>query len=101
MTLREKQSRFVEAVGRLIHQAYELGYELTFGDTYPFRQHSEKSFHEKGLAIDLNLFKDGVYLTTTESHQRRGEFWEKIGGSWGGRWQDGNHYSWGEGKKTV
>ena len=99
MTLRKQQSEFVEAVGRLIHQAYELGYELTFGDTYPFRQHSENSFHKKGLAIDLNLFKDGEFLTKTEDHQRLGEYWEALGGTWGGRFRnpDGCHYSWGEG----
>jgi len=50
----------------------------------------------KRLAIDLNLFKDGEYLTDTEDHRFLGEFWESLGGTWGGRWDDGNHYSWGE-----
>ena len=96
MSLRTEQSEFVKAVGELIRRAYDLGYELTFGDTYPFRKHREGSFHGKGLAIDLNLFQNGIYLTSTESHQALGEFWESLGGTWGGHWNDGNHYSWGE-----
>lgn len=97
MSLRNKQSEFVHAVGKLICYAYSLDYELTFGDTYPGKfPHRTRSFHEKGLAIDLNLFKDGKYLTDTEDHNELGKYWEMLGGSWGGRWQDGNHYSWGE-----
>ena len=101
MSLRKDQSFFVEAIGKLIVWAYEQGYELTFGDTYPGKfQHSEVSFHKKGLAIDLNLFRDGRYLMTTEDHAPLGRYFESLHpkASWGGRWDDGNHYSWGEGK---
>ena len=59
-------------------------------------RHSKHSRHYERLAADLNLFKDGWYLTTTEDHKIFGEYWESIGGTWGGRWNDGNHYSWGE-----
>jgi D-alanyl-D-alanine carboxypeptidase-like protein len=51
------------------------------------------SLHEIGLAIDLNLFRDGKYLDKTEDHRRLGERWEAMGGAWGGRFGDGNHYS--------
>jgi len=93
MTLREKQSRFVWMVSRLIRYAYNLGYELTFGDAWARDGHMDGSLHYIRLAIDLNLFKDGTYLTTTEDHRPLGEYWESIGGSWGGRFGDGNHYS--------
>jgi len=107
MTLRQRQSKFVQMVAELIHYATINGYELTFGDAYRDpRVHgamgekksysSSMSFHKQRLAIDLNLFKDGKYLTSTSSHQKLGEYWESIGGSWGGRWNDGNHYSLGE-----
>jgi hypothetical protein len=99
MSLRQDQSKFVRALGALITKAYELGYELTLGDTYPsLHEHKPNSFHRRGLAIDLNLFKDGLFLVETEHHQALGEFWERLGGSWGGRFRspDGNHYSWGE-----
>lgn len=100
-TLRQKQSRFVRMVVYLIHFAHSKGYELTFGDAYRdprCNYGSEVSFHKKRLAIDLNLFKDGKYLTRTMDHRELGEYWESIGGTWGGRFEDGNHYSLGEGK---
>jgi hypothetical protein len=50
-------------------------------------------YHKQRLAIDLNLFKGGVYQTSSEAHRPLGEWWEKQGGCWGGRWNDGNHYS--------
>ena len=91
--LRQKQSRFAHMVPLLILFAYEKGYEITLGDAYATRGHMANSLHYKRLAIDLNLFSGGVYLETTEDHRELGEFWESIGGSWGGRFKDGNHYS--------
>lgn len=93
-------------VADLIIFAYDHGYELTFGDAYRDpRVHghvgqkqsysSANSLHKERLAVDFNLFKDGVYLTRTEDHRPLGEYWESIGGAWGGRFKsaDGNHYS--------
>lgn len=86
-------------VADLIIKADDLGYEVTFGDAYrdprsPYG--SEVSFHHKRLAIDLNLFIGGKYLSSSEAHKPLGLWWESIGGTWGGRWDDGNHYSLGE-----
>lgn len=98
MSLRNNQSAFASAVGQLINFAYAQGYELTFGDAWARDGHSNNSFHYKRLAIDLNLFKGGEYLTKTTDHLPLGKFWESLGGTWGGRFsrKDGNHYSWGE-----
>lgn len=96
MTLRERQSEFVRMTALLINYATLRGYELTFGDAWASSGHRSGSFHYKRLAIDLNLFKDGKWLQDTEDHRELGEFWEHIGGSWGGKWNDGNHYSFGE-----
>lgn len=99
MTLREKQSKFCHMVAVLILYAESLGYEVTFGDAYrdPRVTYGHpNSLHKSRLAIDLNLFKDGRYLTSTDDHLPLGEYWERIGGSWGGRFSptpDGNHYS--------
>lgn len=96
MSLRQKQSKFVRMVALLILYAYEQGYELTFGDAYRDLRCDyghPASLHRSRLAIDLNLFRDGEYLQKTEDHRLLGEFWESIGGSWGGRFKDGNHYS--------
>ena len=104
MTLGDKQRKFTRMIGLLIEYAYQEGYELTVGDAYRDpRVHgpvgekksysSANSNHKQRLAMDFNLFKDGKYLTSTEDHRKLGEYWESIGGSWGGRFHDGNHYS--------
>jgi len=82
----------------LVLFAYEQGYEITYGDAEARDGHKSGSFHYKKLAIDLNLFKNGHYLTSTKSHEPLGIFWESIDPecTWGGRWGDGNHYSYGE-----
>lgn len=93
MSLGSKQRKFTKMIGRLIEFAYESGYELSFGDAYAKDGHKDNSLHYSRLAVDFNLFKNGEYLTKTEDHIKLGEFWESIGGSWGGRFNDGNHYS--------
>lgn len=82
----------------LLDYANLQGYEITLGDAFATSGHKDDSFHYKRLAIDLNLFKDGKYLTETDDHRPLGLFWESIGGTWGGRFKnpDGNHYSYGE-----
>jgi hypothetical protein len=96
MTLRQKQSRFPHLVALLILHAEHQGYEITFAEAYrdPRCPHGLKNgLHPKRLAIDLNLFRAGRYLRSTKAHQPLGEYWESIGGTWGGRFSDGNHYS--------
>lgn len=108
MMLREKQSLFVRLTANLIIQASAMGYELTFGEAYRSKEEAARlakaglgiktSLHTSRLAIDLNLFKDGKYLTLTEAHRPLGEWWEAQSNKdyeccWGGRFGDGNHYS--------
>ena len=91
--LRKKQSKFVKMVALLLLYAEHLGYEITFGDAWASTGHMDDSLHYYRLAIDLNLFKNGRYQRTTKAHEPLGKFWKSIGGSWGGDWGDGNHYS--------
>ena len=93
LTKRQMQSKFVRMVADLITWAYSHDYELTFGDAWAKTGHMSNSLHYERLAIDLNLFYNGAYRTDTEAHRPLGEYWESIGGSWGGRFNDGNHYS--------
>jgi hypothetical protein len=100
MRLGDKQRLFALLVGKLILEAYYQGYQLTFGETWRSPEEAERrgfanSNHTRRLAIDLNLFKDGEYLTRTEDHQELGEWWEQQHElcRWGGRFNDGNHYS--------
>lgn len=101
------QVKFARMVARLIDKAFELGFEVTLGDAFRdprlFGQFGEKkgygeakSFHKRRLAIDLNLFKDGKFIDSSEGHKPLGEWWKSQGGTWGGDFKDGNHYSWGE-----
>lgn len=103
-SLGAKQRRFTRMIGLLIEYAYSHGYELSFGDAFRDpRLHGavgEKkgyghasSVHKVRLAVDFNLFKDGKFLEGTADHKELGEFWEGMGGTWGGRFNDGNHYS--------
>ena len=104
MTLGQKQRKFTRMIADLIVFAYSRGYELTFGDAFRDpRLHGElglkKSYssassnHKIRLAVDFNLFRGGQYLTGTEDYAELGEFWESLGGAWGGRFSDGNHFS--------
>lgn len=106
MTLLEKQQKFMQMLPRLLDKVHEMGFLVTGGDLFRDpRVHGasgvkqgyghRRSCHKLKLAIDLNLFKDGQYLTTKKAHQQLGEWWESQGGSWGGRFADGdaNHYS--------
>jgi hypothetical protein len=107
-TMSAKQARFTVMIAKLIMFADSKGYRLTVGDAFRdprvFGHHSEKkgygrkySLHKCRLAMDFNLFKEvlgkWVFCQETEDHQELGEYWESIGGSWGGRFNDGNHYS--------
>ena len=102
--LLEKQWKFSRMAAQLILKAEEMGYKVSlgdamrdprvFGDFGVKKGYGEaKSQHKRRLAIDLMLFKDGKYLTSTEDHRPLGIWWESIGGTWGGRFNDGNHYS--------
>lgn len=106
MSLGTKQRLFARNVARLLDKAHELGFEVTLGDAFRDpRAFGEigtrvayghpKSAHKLRLAIDLNLFKDGKFLQSSEDHEPLGEWWESLHpeNRWGGRFQDGNHYS--------
>ena len=103
MTLSEKQALFTVMIAKLIFWADEHGYRLTFGEAYRTPEQAalnakngkgiKNSLHTQRLAVDFNLFKNGEWLTKSTDHQPLGEYWESIGGTWGGRFNDGNHYS--------
>ncbi|MDQ7768320.1 M15 family metallopeptidase [Serratia nevei] len=106
MTLSEKQQLFTKLIAQLILWADEKGYRLTFGEAYRTPEQAalnakkgngiRNSLHTKRLAVDLNLFINGQYQTNSAAYLPLGEYWESIGGSWGGRFRDrpdGNHFS--------
>ena len=104
--LGDTQRVFTLMIADLVQFAYSNGYELTYGDAYrdprafgsfsknkPGVYGRHRSNHKRRLAVDFNLFKEGKYLTQTEDYLELGLYWESIGGSWGGRFKDGNHFS--------
>lgn len=98
MSLSNTQQEFSVLIAKLILFADSQGYGITFGDAYrdPCVTYGHpNSVHRKRLAVDLNLFKDGKYLTATEDHRVLGEWWKQQHplARWGGDFEDGNHYS--------
>lgn len=104
-TLGQAQKRFAPMVASLILKAVALGYGVALGEAQRSPEEAQRlamlgkgavnSLHCKRLAIDLMLYQGEVYLTKSEDYQRLGEWWESIGGAWGGRFKraDGNHFS--------
>ncbi len=105
MKLTEAQQLFAQLVARLIQEAHAMGYAVTLGEAHrppeTARLYAQQgrgtlnSLHGLRLAIDLNLFRGGKYLVATEDHRQLGEWWERQHPRcrWGGRFSDGNHYS--------
>lgn len=105
--LLEAQCTFMHDLSKLIQYIYECGYTCTGGELYRTDEQAianakkgtgiARSLHTQRLAIDLNLFKDGAYLSVSSAHQPFGEFWKKLRpeNAWGGDFSkpDGNHYS--------
>jgi hypothetical protein len=115
MTLGQARRAFSKCLVELLTHVHELGLEFCFDEVTerittkdPTSDHREGSVHHLGLAADILLFLNGVWLTDTNSYQQLGEMWEELGTKydlplrWGGRFKskDGNHFSmeW-QGKK--
>lgn len=91
------QQRFSVLVTRLLMAMFAAGHSVTFGHAYrcdDCKVGVKYSLHKRRLALDINLFKDGKYLDTTNDHRAFGQFWEGLAPEcrWGGRFNDGNHY---------
>ena len=117
LTLRERQSLLVKCLEKLFAYAHQQGMELTLGEGYIqegrkardgrlFHDgvHMPGSLHYDRLAIDLNLFVRGEYISDGKDLAwiDLGAFWESLDPencAWGGRFKSGdsNHFSirWG------
>ena len=110
-TLGQLQRRFLPLLAKLIEWAYANGYELSAGEllrTPEQAAHNAQdgsgignSLHIIKLAVDLNLFKGGVYLKDSIDYEPLGTYWRSLDplARWGGTFKtrDGNHFSltWG------
>ena len=106
MTLRQARCAFSVCVAELVLYVVSQGYEIALDEGMErltakdaTSDHMKNSLHHSGLAQDLLLYRDGVYLTDTEDYTTFGVYWEELGKkkglplAWGGRFKDGNHFS--------
>jgi len=108
--LLESQQTFSILIARLIDAAYREGYKITVGEAYRPPEMAViyanegkgiiNSLHSQRLAIDLNLFKDKIFLNDLAAYQKIGEYWESLSTPdfqccWGGRFKkpDADHFS--------
>lgn len=107
MSLHDAQALHVKLIASLIKFAYASGFELTWGEAYRTPQQAQwdadhhtgivGSVHCDRLAVDLQLFKDGVYLTDPVAYKPLGDYWTQLDSScrWGGNFTtaDADHFS--------
>lgn len=60
-----------------------------------------KSKHIIGLAVDLQIMKDGQPIYKTPIYELIGQYWIGIGGTWGGewKWRDEMHFEYNESRR--
>jgi hypothetical protein len=109
MSLNALQQQFAQDAAKLIQQAKVLGYEVSFGEAWRTPQQAQWdadhgtgiacSLHLQRLAIDLNVFVNGIWQMDDSSgcYKAMGEFWKSLGSDhfWGGDFQrvDLDHFS--------
>lgn len=108
MTLKESRQLFTENLTILITYINCVdGYRCCL--SYVFRSNEEqyrlyklgtgskKSPHTEGLAADILIYKNGIYLTDSADYKFAGDYWKTLDSNnkWGGDFnvrKDGNHF---------
>lgn len=108
MTLHEAQVLHFRLFSQLIDFIIAEGYEGTWGEAYRTPQQAQwdaahgtgiaASVHCERLAVDVQLFKEGVYLTHPKDYFTVGQYWKSLDAScrWGGDFEplvDADHFS--------
>ena len=96
MNLSLRQCEFTHALALLIIRIASKGYQVKVQElnrtvetqTQYVKDGKSKTMnsrHLQNLAADIVLFKDGRPVWEGESYRQFGEYWEELGGRWGGR----------------
>ena len=107
MTLHETQVLFARLLPKLIQWCFDNGYDVVVLEVKRAQAEADQnaaqgigivhSLHILSLAVDLALFKDGVYLQETADYKPVGDFWKSLDPlcCWGGDFTkpDGDHFS--------
>jgi hypothetical protein len=115
---------FLFNFGRLLLKAYELGIQVIAFTFYRSPEDQIKEFeagrsrkidglHQRWLAIDLAIVddfdkdfvvdKDEIRWSNDPRYTTLGQYWESLGGVWGGRWKDPHdiyHFEWSKEMKV-
>jgi len=97
MSLVQIQSEFAQDVAELLMFASKQGFQVTLGEAQRTIEQAElykktgfskagaNSLHCKRLAIDLNFFKDGKFITDSNELKVIGDYWESLhpNNAWG------------------
>ena len=113
MKLHQQRIKFTELLGKLLTYATSLKLNIAIDESRVFykrqvlikasgfiievedRVHKKNSKHYDGLAVDLLLYNNnGEYIKDALPYRPLGEYWESLGGRWGGRYanRDANHF---------
>jgi hypothetical protein len=100
LSLSRQQQLFFRDMVDLVIYSWHYGWEVTGGELFRTTEQQEiyvkegksktmNSNHLKRLAIDLNFFKDGQYITSKEALQQLGDHWESLNpqNRWGGNYK--------------
>ena len=114
MNLNDKQFIFARNFAKLVSYAFSIGITLTLGETWrpPEMQKiyyetdraktKTSKFHGRKLAGDIWIILKGKFKEDFKTYLPLGLFWEKLGGTWGGRWKkpfDPFHFQYGDDMK--
>lgn len=106
--LLEHQQRFARLVGVFLTWIHrQPQYAVTFGEVKRTQAQAganatsgagiSNSLHLLSLAVDLNLFVNGTFVTDVESYRPLGDYWMSLDKecAWGGLWTkpDADHFS--------
>jgi len=88
MTLNDKQHIFAMNLAKLLQHVESLGLTCSIGEVFRTREQAEiyvkegkgilESQHCKKLAVDIQLFSNGVFLQNKDDYKLLGEYWKGL-----------------------